>query len=302
MFKTNLKRIIKSGYLSFRRNSWLSAATIMIMVMTLFVTGGLVFLSAFAGTVIKSLESKIDVSVYFLPEAPEQHILAVQKEIENLSDVAEVTYVTKEQALAEFRERHKDNALIMSALSEVGDNPLEASLNVRAKDPSNYASISEFLLRKNYPVVDKINYFENQKVIERFASILRTMRSSGALVLIFLAIAAVLVAFNTVRLAIYTLREEVGIMRLVGANNWFVRGPFMVAGVFYGVISSLIVVLLFFPVTWLIAPRLELLFPGFDLFKYFLGNFWQFSGIMLGIGIGMGVISSYIAIRKYLQV
>jgi len=302
MFKITLKRIIGSGYQSFRRNGWLSTATIMVMVLVLFVLGNLIFLGAIAGTVLNALESKIDISMYFVTSAPEEGILGVKRELESLPDVKEVSYVSKEQALEIFRDKHRQNALIADALEEIGDNPLVASLNIKARDPSNYAVISEFLLEKNYPTVDKINYFENQIVIDRLANILSSIRGGGAILAVFLSLIAVLVAFNTVRLAIYTMREEIGIMRLVGATSWFIRGPFLINGVLYGGISALVITFLFFPLSWLAAPKLSFLIPNFNLFSYFISNFFEFFGIMIFAGIFLGVTSSFIAIRRYLQI
>lgn len=296
------KRILKSGYLSFRRNDWLSMATIMIMTIALFIMGNMIFLGAFASTVLNGFESKIDVSVYFKQEATEDDIATIIKDVKSLPDVAEIRYVTKEDALARFKDLHKDNALILTALDEIGDNPLQASMNIRAQDPTKYGSISEFLRNKKYPMLDKINYFENQEVINRFGSILATVRGTGALALVILAFITILVTFNTIRLAIYTMREEVGIMRLVGASAWFVRGPFLVAGVLYGLIAAVAVMAVFFPITWAASPKLAILVPQFNLFAYFLNNFFLLLGVMSAVGILLGVFSSFIAIRKYLKV
>lgn len=302
MFFTTLKRVIKAGYLSFRRNGWLSMATITIMFLVLFVLGNLVFVSALAGDVLETLENKIDISIYFVTDAEENDILTVKKEIEVLPDVESVNYISRDVALERFREQHKANALIVDALAELGDNPLEASLNVQAHDPSKYAQISEFLLNKNYPIVDKINYFENQEVIDKFGSIIGTVRGTGALIAIILGIVAVLVAFNTVRLGIYTMREEIGIMRLVGATNWFIRGPFLINGLLYGAVSAILTTLSFFPITWLAAPKIAVVIPNFNLFQFFLTNIVSFFGIMLAAGLFLGMMSSLIAIRRYLRV
>ncbi len=291
-----------AGLQGFRRNGWLSTATIVVMALVLFVIGNLIFLGAFAQSVLASLESKIDVSVYFVPSASEEEIAAIRREIERLPDVARVSYVSRDSALALFRERHKQNALILDALQELGENPLEASINIKARDPAHYAGISQFLAEKNYPAVDKINYFENQKVIERLSAISAGARGFGVIAALILAFVAILVAFNTIRLAIYTMRDEIGIMRLVGASSWFVRGPFLVSGILYGVIAACVTTLLFFPIAWLASPRLGALVPDFDLFGYFVSHFAQFFGIMLGIGIVLGVSSSAIAIRRYLRV
>ncbi|MBI3420588.1 MAG: ABC transporter permease [Candidatus Sungbacteria bacterium] len=297
-----LHRIFKAGFLNFRRNVWLSVATIMVMALVLFVLGNLVFLSALANSVISSLESRIDISVYFTQQAPEKEIFAVKQALEENADVADVTYVSRDIALAQFRERHKNNALIVSALEEIGENPLEASLNVKAKDPSRFAAISEFLAKKNYPAVDKINYFENEKVVERLGSILATIRGSGALLLVFLACVAMLVAFNTIRLVIYTMREEIGIMRLVGGTSWFIRGPFLVSGALYGLIATVLIMLAFFPLTWFFAPKLMIVVPEFNLFAYFVSHLVEFFGILLAAGVGIGMLSSFVAVRRYLKV
>lgn len=266
MFKVTLKRIIKAGYLSFRRNGWLSMATIMVMIMVLFVLGNLIFLGALANSVLLSLESKIDITVYFASDAPEENILAVKNELEGLPDVKEVTYISRDVAFESFREKHKENALITDALTELGENPLVASLNIKARDAANYALISNFLVEKNYPIIDKVNYFENKQVIERLSAILGTVRGSGALLAVFLGLVAIIVAFNTIRLAIYTMREEISIMRLVGATAWFIRGPFLVGGVIYGTVSAAITTFSFFPLSWLISPKLAVVVPDFNLF------------------------------------
>ncbi len=298
----NLRRIIYAGYLSFRRNGWLSTATVLIMVLALFVLGNLVFLSALTSTVIAALEEKIDVTVYFKEDAPEEGILSVKHDLESLPAVAEVSYISRDEALVIFRQKHSGNALILDALEELGENPLVASVNIKAKDAAEYASISEFLLDKNYPVVDKVNYFENQMVIDRLGAILGTTRRLGAGLIVLLAFTAVLVAFNTVRLAIYTMREEIGIMRLVGATQWFIRGPFLVTGVLYGAVAAVITTLLFFPIAWTLSPKISVLVPSFNLQNYFLTNFWEFFLVMLVAGVGLGVISSAIAIRRYLHI
>ncbi|MDP3770419.1 MAG: permease-like cell division protein FtsX [bacterium] len=296
------KRILKAGYLSFFRNGWLSMATIIVMSLMLFVMGNLIFLGAFANTALSMFQSKIDITVYFNTEAEENQMFAIKKELEAIPEVKEVGYVSKDEAISDFRDRHKGNAFIASALDEIGTNPLEASLNIKADDPAHYAAISDFLVKKNYPIIDKINYFENKDVIDRLTAMAGSVRAAGAVVALVLAFVAILVTFNTIRLAIYTVREEIGIMRLVGATQWFIRGPFLVSGVLYGVSAAMLVTLFFFPIAWFLAPKIMLLLPTFDLFHYFLNNFFEFFIIMMGSSVILGVLSSAIAIRKYLRV
>ncbi len=277
-------------------------ATIVVMTLMLFVMGNLIFVSAFAATAIKMFQSKIDVTVYFTADAEENQIREIQQELQQLPHVEQVTYTSKDAAFADFREQQKDNAFIASALDEIGTNPLEASLDIRADQPMYYAEISDFLQKKNYPIVHKINYFENKDAIERLAHLVGTVRAIGAIIAFALAFVAILITFNTVRLAIYTVREEIGIMRLVGATQWFIRGPFLVSGVLYGVSSAIVVTLMFFPLTWMMSPKIALMLPGFDLFHYFLNNFFEFFIVMLGTSAILGVLSSAIAMRKYLKI
>lgn len=302
MHLITLRRVVRTGYHTFIRNGWLSMATIMVMSLVLFVLGTLVFVGALANSVILSLENKIDITVYFKTDAPEEEILQVKEEIEAHPEVKAVAYVSRTQALETFRERHKDNTLIADALVEVGDNPLEASVNVKALDPLRYASISEFLVAKQYPSVEKINYFENQVVIDRLSAMVGTVRSAGAILALMLSFIAVLVAFNTIRLAIYTMREEISIMRLVGASRWFIRGPFVLSGLMYGVAAAAAVAFVFFPLTWLVAPKAMLLVPDFDIFQYFLAHMLEFVMILIISGAFLGSLSSAIAMRRYLRV
>jgi len=302
MTGVTIKRMIAAGFLAFKRNAWLSAATVMVLGLTLFALSNLVLVGAVATTALHSLESKIDISIYFNQDADEKQILAVKRDLDGLPDVRETFYVSRADALARFRDRHKDDALIAGALAELGDNPLQASITVRAADPSRYGAINDALAEKNYSGVAKINYSENQVVIQRLASIASTIRGSGAALALFLAFVAVLVAFNTVRLAIYTMREEIGIMRLVGAAAWFIRGPFLVSGLLYGAVAAVAVTAAFFPLAWLASPKISLLVPDFNLFAYFLTNLLQFFAIMLVAGVTLGVGSSAIAVRRYLTI
>ena len=296
------KRVMRAGYVSFRRNAWLSLATIMVMMLALFVIGSLVFFGAFANTVLAQLESHIDVSVYFHPTASEQDIFSVKHDLEAQADVADVSYTSRDAALAAFRDRNKDNQAVSGALAELGDNPLEASVNIKAKDSSRFVSIASFLQQKNYPIVDKVNFFENERVVERLGSILTAVRASGAVLALVLAVIAMLVAFNTFRLVIYTMREEIGIMRLVGGTSWFIRGPFLVSGALYGFVAALLTTIIFFPITWYASPKLAFLVPEFSLFNYFTLHLTEFFLIMLTFGIGLGILSSFVAVRRYLHV
>jgi len=297
------KRVLTSGWLNFKRGGLISAATILVMTLTLIVIQGLVFFTVIADTLLNQVADKVDISVYFKTDAEEEEILNIKKEASKLSEVEQVEYVSREAALLTFKEKYKDNELLNQALEELGNNPLEASLNVRARDPRQYASVAKFFEAERFKeVVSKVNYSENQKIIDRLASIIAGVRRIGLGITLVLVVISVLVAFNTVRLAIYNAREEIGIMKLVGATNWFVRGPFVIEGILHGSIAGMLTILLFVPATAWMGPKFENFFGGVNMFSYLSGNFFETLGILVGTGVFLGVISSLIAVRRHLRV
>jgi cell division transport system permease protein len=301
-----IKRVIKAGFINFWRNGWISLATILIMVITLFSIGSLFFARAILGTMLSQIQDKVDISIYFKTDALEQDILSLKNSISKLAEVKSIEYISAEQALADFKERHKDNALITQSLEEIGKNPLGATLNVKAKESSQYEVVAKFLeAESNSPAgsgIDKINYFQNKTVIDRLSKILDSAKNLGGIISIILVIISVIITFNTIRLAIYISREEIGVMRLVGASGKFVSGPFIVEGVIYGVISAVITIVLFYPLVLWLGPITESFFSGINLFHYYISNFGQLFLILLLTGIVLGGLSSFIAIRRYLKV
>jgi len=299
---TSLKRIIRSGWLNFSRNSGLSLATIFIMVMTISLITSLFLFRDITQFLISGLQEKVDISVYFKEEVSEEDILRFEEEINKIPEVKNVEYVSRQAALERFIQRYKDNPVIMESLAEVG-NPLLASLNIKAREPSQYMTITNFLETSPYKnLIDKVDYYQRKPVIERIFSITSTINKTGILFSLILAILAILVAFNTIRLAIYNSKEEISFMRLVGASDWFIRGPFLVQGAISGFAAALITLLIFTGVLFFLSPKLEILFPGLNIFNSFVGNLGVLFLIQIFTGAGLGVVSSIIAIRKYLKV
>jgi len=151
-------------------------------------------------------------------------------------------------------------------------------------------------------LIEKVDYYQRKPVIERIFALTSGTGKVGIFLSIVLAIVAILVAFNTIRLAILNQAEEIKIQRLVGASNWFIRGPFLIQGAISGIISTLISLLIFTLICWFLGPKIEFLFSGLNVWKFFTGNFFTIILIQLSTGILLGAISSSIAIRKYLKV
>ncbi len=303
-----IKRMLVSGAKSFVRGGAVSAATVLIMTVTLAIIGSLIFLSALLTYTLAVVTDKVDVSVYFVTSASEQEIFSVKGQLEKLPQVASVSYTSADEALAAFRERHASDQLTLQALNELGGNPLDASLAVRAKDPSQYESIVSFLEASpalssgGTSIVDRINYAQNKEVIDRLALAIKATREIGFAVVALFAIASILIAFATVRLAIYTAKDEIGVMRLVGASNAYIQGPFIVTGVITGIIASFLVLVLLWPATWYAGTKTAEWFGGFDIASYYAAHFAFIFFILVLSGIGLGAVASVFAIRRYLKV
>ncbi|KND48678.1 MAG: cell division transport system permease protein [Parcubacteria bacterium C7867-005] len=308
MFWTNIKRIIRTGFFNFWRNGTVSLASVLVMMVTLLVIGFLIFGSAILNTSLSELRDKVDINVTFVPEAVESDILNIEHSLEGLPAVSMVTYVSREQALEDFKIRHANDQSILAALDELRDNPLGATLNIKAKDPSQYESIALFLEGKNtlsssgVTIVDHVNYYQNKIAIDKLTKIIDSTNRLGFAVTIAFIILSVLIAFNTIRLTIYIAKEEIAVMRLVGASNLYIQGPFVVLGVIYGLVAGITTLFVFLPITYWIGQITTNFFVGFNLFHYYLKEFPQIFVLILLSGVFVGALSSILAIRRYLRV
>ncbi len=305
MFWTNTKRIIKSGFVYFWRNGFVSLSSVLIITLTLFSLGGIIFAGAVLNYSLEEVKSKVDVNVYFVPTADEDDVLALQNKLQSLPEVAMVEYISSEEALANFKERHVNDEITLQALEELGDNPLGAILNIRAKETSQYEGIAEFLDSEsgdNGTFIDKVNYYQNKDAIDTLTRMINGGTKIALAVTLVLVLISILIAFNTIRLAIYIAREEISVMRLVGASNRYIRGPFIIAGIMYGAVSALITLAFLYPATYWVSSVTGTFFSGFSALEYYMAHFFEIFVIILGMGVFLGAISSYLAVRKYLRI
>src|SRR3989338_17831 len=306
MAKTDFKRIARAGLLNFIRNGFVTLASVLVITITLFVLGFLVFFSAMMNASLEQIRNKVDVDVYFVTTAPGEDVLGLKSSLERLPEVQSVAYTSRETALEQFKERHSGDFLTLQALEELGENPLGASLNIRAKQTAQYESIAQFLEDQDArqsgseKIIDKINYYQNKVAIDKLTKIIDGSEKLGFGIVLLLSFIAIIITFNTIRLAIYTSREEIGVMRLVGADKRYVQGPFMVEGFLCWLISAIIVLIFFFPITWWLGEATEQFFSGVNVFSYYVGNFFQVFVIIVVSGILLGTISSFFAVCRYL--
>jgi cell division transport system permease protein len=297
-----LKRIIKYGWKIFIRDGEIALTNVFILVIVIILISFL-FLSREIGQILISfLKEKADISVYFKEEVLEEDILKLEEEISKIPEVKEVKYVSKEEALNEFRERYKENPILMEALSEIGANPFLASLSIKVQEASQYEAIINFLNEKNSQIIEKIDYYQRKPLIDRIFSLISNFEKGGFFLSVILILIAILVTFNTIRLAIINYGEEISIQRLVGASNWFIRGPFIVQGVISGILAAIFSLFLLAISCWFLSPKIEVLFEGLDVFQIFSEKIAILISIQFLVGISLGVISSLIAIRRYLRV
>lgn len=300
---TTLFRIIKFGFQNFYRNGLLSVTTVAILTLALLVFNGLLIFGVAANAAVVSLRDKIDISVYFRENAAEDEIFRVERALESLAEIKDVEYVSRDKALEIFKERHEGDSVIAQALDELEVNPLLASLNVKANDPGQYGAIADYLEKANLSeIVEKITYGQNKEAIERLAGIVSAVRGVGLAVTVFLALVAVLVTFNTIRLAIYSNREELNIMRLVGASNKFINGPYITAGVIYGVLAAAFGMLIAVPLMLISSPYLNVFIPELSLAAYLGAHIPQFVIYQLIFSVGLAAASAAIAVRRYLKI
>jgi cell division transport system permease protein len=306
MFTTAFRRIIRSGFIGFWRNAYVSLASIFTLTVALFVIGATMFIDQLLTTSMDTLQSKVDINVYFVPTAPQEEIDRLYSAVKAMPEVEFVRYTSREDALTEYRNDNQNNEVAMQALESLDDNPLGANLAIQATDPIHYEKISKFFEEQQgneapqTPVVDKVSYLDNKDAIDTLSSIINAIERASFIVMSVLLIAAILITFNTIRLAIYTAREEISIMRLVGASNMFIRGPFMLQGIMYGLLAGLLAVISFYPIMLWLGPRTEEFFE-LNLLTYYLDNIFYIFFVLSGIGIVLGLISSILAVARYLR-
>src|SRR3989344_3264791 len=299
-----ISRIIHYGLKNFWRNGLLSTATVAIMVLALLVFVSLIVFGVVADRAVASIQDKLDIVASFKKTTPEDEILRIKESLEGLPEVKSVEYISQDKAIEIFKNSPtlKNKPEISQAINEFNTNPLEASLNIKARLPSQYSSIAKYLddpeLKDS---IDWVSYSENQAVIDRLISIINTINSGGLISTIFLAFIAGLVVFNTIRIAIHSNREEIGIMRAVGASNLLVRGPLVIEGIIAGAIAAGLSMVITAPIVYAVSPYVQVFIPDFNVFGYFVSDIGRLFLYQLLFGVGIGVFSSFFAVRRYLK-
>lgn len=298
-----LVRTFREGWNNFRRNGWLTVATITVLTLSLLIVGLTFVFGLATSTLLDSLEQKLSVNVAFNTDTPEADILQIKSTLEQYGEVASVEYISRDQALRQFLDTNKDDPSITKALEEIGDNPLPASLTIHARHPEQYDTIARALDTAAFKdQINRIDYGKNKKIIDAVSSSSRNTKRTGLVLAVIFVAVSVVVAFNTIRINMYSRRQEFEVMRLVGASNIYMRMPSVFEGMFYGTVAALITLALMLPAIHFIgAASVFSITPGF-LTNYFIGHFPVIFAAVLVMGWALGAMSGFLALGKYSKV
>ncbi len=304
MKSLKLWRTFREGWQNFRRNGWLSFATVSILTLSLFIVGLSTLLGLTTHYMLQNMREKVSVNVSFNPDIPEPRILEIRDELSKYKkEIASVEYVSRDAALETFLAENKNNPAVIQAIEEIGENPLLPSLVIKAVHPEDFQVIVNQIQRSTFQSdISRINYDKNRKIFNNLEKNNKSIQKVGLILGIAFIFIAVLITFNTIRITIYSHRQEFEIMRLVGASNIYVRMPFVFEGVFYGIAAALATTIALFGAAYIISPLTQGALPQGN----FMGLYIEFLvPVLLGLlllGIFLGVLSSSIAIRRYLKV
>lgn len=305
MTTSSVYHVVLFAWQSFWRNFWLSLVAISIIILTLLSINFLIILNVITDTATQIIKDKIDISVDFRPGTTEAQVLEVQSYLSSLPQVKDIHYISQQDALQAFRQLHQGDALIIESLEELDANPLTPSLVIKAKEINQYNNILSVLSQSKYnDLISKKKFHDPNVYISEIRQISDTINRVGLITAGFFIFIALAIVFNTIRVAIYTHREEIAIMKLVGSTNWMIRSPFIVEGVFYGLLACILTAGVVYSVIRFVQPYLNHYFgtTQFDILTSFQHNFWQLFLAELVVIIILNTVSSTIAIRRYLKV
>lgn len=300
-------RIVRTGAVNFVRNLWLAIAAMAIMIVTLTIILFSVIVNATFNNTVAQITDKIDVSLYLKDSVTPDQTQNLLKQLRALPSVQHVTYLTKEQALAAYEQQNASNPGLLQAINET-DNPLPATINIKPKTLNEIPKIQTFidkpdiLAMQSDPASDS---GDRRAAISKITHATNILQRAGIIAVLVFATISVLIIFNTIQMAIFNRRDELQIMRLLGASTGYIRGPFVVESIIYGILSAIASILLINAL--FITASSSLQATSFGLLdisysqSFFESHYWLLLAMQLGLGILIGAASSVIATRRYLK-
>ncbi len=300
----SLFRILKFSLQDIGRNIWLSIVTVTILILALFSINSLITAQLISQNAVEAVKEKIDINLYLSSTASEDSILSLKAQLEDMSEIKTIDYISKQEALQFFRNKNQNNPEILQALRELGKNPLSPSLVIIPTTTEQAPDLIAILRGLESGIIESRDFTDNNVILDKINSITDKVNQAGFLIIAIFILISLLVVYNSIRVAIYTHRREIAIMRLVGASNKFLYMPFVVSALIYSVVSTIVVIAAFYPFLSLLQPYLEVFFMGYNvnILSHFVTNFWKIFGLEFLIIAGINVLASLVAVRRYARV
>ncbi len=283
---------------------WLSLVTIIILILALFSINILLAVKVISDSAVGAVKEKVDVSLYLDADANEKEIEALRTKINNLSLVEKVTYTSKNDALRVFRSKNQNNPEISEALRALGTNPLTPSLTIKPKQVDSFNELTHELNKIDSDIIVSRNFTDHEQILQKINKVTDRVSHAGLVVSIIFIFITLLVVYNSIRVAIYTHEQEISIMRLVGASNFFIYMPFLLSSIIYTFVGTAVVIGLIYPFLSILQPYLDTFFANYDMniISYFNSHFFYIFGAQFAGIAFINILASLIAIRKYSQV
>jgi len=293
-------RIFKMSILSFWRNRLLSLATTVIIVLALFIISVFSLAIIVANKAASTLKDKVDLTVYLKDADTDDQVSALEDIIKSRPEVKSVNFTSKDQALAAWKQSHADNSDIANVISET-DNPLPRSFEIQTTVPEQIETVANFLDNQDYAsLIQEISYKKTKDIVDRLVKITGFIRTLGLSLSLIFMLVSVLIVYNTLRLTIYSRSDEIEIMKLVGASDSYVRAPFMIEGMAYGLLGAIISSIIFYTVYKVTLPPAESYLGIVGLMSSLSESLWLIIASQFVIGLMMGAVCSLVAMRQYL--
>ncbi len=304
MFLLSFFRVIKFSLQDIFRNIWLSIITLIIIILALLSVNILLVVKVLGSTAISAVKEKVDISLYLKSNTEESKILALKNKIGEIDSVKEVVYTSQQAAIEDFRDKHQNNQEILQALLELGNNPLSPSLVIKPKDVDDYESLIASLNKFDDQIIESRNFDDHKAMLTKINSLTEKASEIGLFISLIFVLITILVVYNTVRVAIYTHRREIGIMKLVGASTWFIRAPYLISGIIYALIGVAAIITILYPLLSFSQPYLASFFAGFEvnILEYYNNNFFAIFGLEFLAVTLVNFLASLVAVGKYSKV
>ncbi|MFW0837739.1 MAG: cell division protein FtsX [Candidatus Komeilibacteria bacterium] len=307
MFLLDIYRAFRFAWQSFWRNFWLSIVTITIISLALISVSFLLLFNITTTHVIDTVQNNTEIYIDLTPQAKLAQVQFLVDELNKLPEIKAVQFITPEETLQAFKERYSDNSVVMDSLESLDENPFTGSLMLKVQQIDQFSALLDEISKPEYGDILEINnseFYQARDLINAINDYSQKVENVGFGISIFFVLISIIVVFNTIQMGIYSHREEIGIMKLVGASNSFIRAPFLIEGILYSFIAIILVGAIIYPLSIFVQPHLDNFLGEYSLslVNAINNSAWQVFGLEIGIAILITVISSLLATRRYLKV